>query len=353
MMAIATLLMQVRFKTPMAKISAILSVAKWILRFTRTLSGQNLAIDIYITDFKSIKPQSNFLSNLAKPNLTPVSPKIQKIKVKVFVFMAIYVVGSIFAGLTEPFLQSWSSSDRSLGGFFLISALFAYFIACSLLYSAMESLWKKAKSAILRDNLIAYLATLFFGSISVFIMVFIASGEVERNYGKAILVLLCLIGWIGCLIYNIYLRYQIYKEVAYITNQPLFIVAFWCIITIFLSPIGFVLYIIAWIGVREIQQSTSADEYDKTEPKNEMQDYDNQAIVSENSNDYSYQPQITETQKVAEIAIDSTESSKTIESDAINDNEKIDWLVILKLIVAILVFLLVELIVIAIKNTNN
>lgn len=85
----------------------------------------------------------------------------------------------------------------------------------------------------------------------------------------------------------------------------------------------------------------------------EMLNCNNKAIVSENSNDDSYQPQITETQKVAEIAIDSTESSKTIESDAINDNEKIDWLVILKLIVAILVFLLIELIVIAIKNTNN
>ena len=224
----------------------------------------------------------------------------------------------------------------------------------------METLWQKAKSAILRDNFTAYLATLFFGFISLFIVVLIANGEnYDRNAGKVILALLCLIVWIGCLIYNIYLRYQTYKEVAYITNQPLFMYAFWCIITIILSPIGFVLYIIAWIGVREIQQSTSADEYDKTEPTNEMPNYENQAIVSENINSDLQQPQIIETQqtietqKIAETEIDSAESSKTIASNATNDNEKIDWLVILKLIVAILVFLLIELIVIAVKNTNH
>lgn len=238
------------------------------MRFARR-GGANIAFDIYITDFKSVKPQSNFLqnnflSNIAKPNLAPVSPDLFSIKVKVFIFLAIYVVGNIFAGLSGPFLQSWSSSDRSLGGAFFLGALFAYFIAYSLLYSAMETLWQKAKSAILRDNFTAYLATLFFGFISLFIVVLIANGEnYDRNAGKVILALLCLIVWIGCLISNIYLRYQIYKEVAYITNQPLFIVAFWCGVTIILLPIAFIIYIIAWIGVREIIESESGEEYDK------------------------------------------------------------------------------------------
>lgn len=43
------------------------------------ISNSGLAISIYITEFKSIKPQSNFLQNLSSPNLAPVSPEVQSI----------------------------------------------------------------------------------------------------------------------------------------------------------------------------------------------------------------------------------------------------------------------------------
>ena len=215
----------------------------------RPYAGQNLAIDIYITDFKSIKPQSNFLSNMAKPNLAPVSPELFDVKVKMFVFMGACFVGAILSGIA-------SSSDS---GYFLIIALLTYVIAFYFIYSAMESLWQKAKSVILRDNFNAYLATLFVGFVLTFNIGFMNN---ESGGGNVAFSLLCL-AWLGLFIYNLYLRYQIYKEVAYITNQPLFMYAFWCGVTIILLPIALIIYIIAWIGAREIRQSMSAGEYDK------------------------------------------------------------------------------------------
>ena len=166
--------------------------------------------------------------------------------------MGVCVAGNIICGFANLLIQSGRDSGVGLVFFGLLVIFGAYMT----LYSTMESMWQKAKSAILRDNFNAYLATLFFIFLSSLVIVALINGE--RSDGKAVLVLLCLVVWIVCLIYNIYLRYQIYKEVAYITNQPLFVVAFWCGVTIILLPIAFIVYIIAWIGVREIRQSLSA-----------------------------------------------------------------------------------------------
>lgn len=51
--------------------------------------------------------------------------------------------------------------------------------------------------------------------------------------------------------------YLYYKELSQITNQPLFLYAFWCNASFILSPVGFVLWLVAWLGIKEIKQHSA------------------------------------------------------------------------------------------------
>ena len=69
------------------------------------------------------------------------------------------------------------------------------------------------------------------------------------------------LGSIVCIIYLLYLRYRIYEKIAYITNQPLFMVAFWLMLSIVLSPIGIIVYIIVWFKIREVNYDMDECQY--------------------------------------------------------------------------------------------
>lgn len=53
---------------------------------------------------------------------------------------------------------------------------------------------------------------------------------------------------ISCVSYN----YLYFKELALTTKQPLFLYAFWCGVTLILSPVALVLYVAAWVKCREV-----------------------------------------------------------------------------------------------------
>lgn len=129
----------------------------------------------------------------------------------------------------------------------------------------MRNLWQVAKSRILQTTIYAFIITLI---VSVLLGVIL--GALINEIFVVILV--------GGLIYCFILRYRIYKEVAYITNQPLFMIVFWLsiitgVLSVFaerknllgmvitLNLIDLIIYITAWIMVKEIIESKSSDKY--------------------------------------------------------------------------------------------
>lgn len=206
-----------------------------------TQSAQNDAIQ---------NPQQS--QNLQTPQMqnSTISQTLTSIKTKIFIFIGLFVVGTFVNAFAEV-----------LGGFVLV-AIFVWIGAYCVLYSAMEPLWKRAKSKILKDSVGSYIFMIIVvnGGIGIFAVIANSGYRADVDGGRAILLLLLLL-WFGHLIYGIILRYRIYKEVAYITNQPLFLVAFWLGVTIFLLPIAMIVYIIAWIMAKEIRQSKSSDKY--------------------------------------------------------------------------------------------
>lgn len=238
------------------------------------------------------------------------------------------MVGACSNGFAKVLLESYNSDEQSIGLFLAFIGICMIFGAYSVLYSAMESMWKMAKSAILKQDFSIYLTTLFFCALLPFVIVVMANGE--RSGGKAIFAIWLFVAFIGCLIYNLILRYNVFKEVAYITNQPLFIYAFWLGVTIILSPIAFIVYLIAWIGVREIRESVSAEEYDKLEQENETI----QEVYNENTTNDLKSLQITETQQTQINDIDFSKSNdkdtiQSIESNAKSENRDIVPLIIM------------------------
>lgn len=47
-------------------------------------------------------------------------------------------------------------------------------------------------------------------------------------------------------------NYRYFKELALTTKQPLFLYVFWCGVTLILSPVALVLYVVAWVKFREM-----------------------------------------------------------------------------------------------------
>ncbi len=50
----------------------------------------------------------------------------------------------------------------------------------------------------------------------------------------------------------VFYNYHYFKELALTTKQPLFLYAFWCGVTLILSPVALVLYVVAWVKFREV-----------------------------------------------------------------------------------------------------
>ena len=50
----------------------------------------------------------------------------------------------------------------------------------------------------------------------------------------------------------VFYNYRYFKELALTTKQPLFLYAFWCGVTLILSPVALVLYVVAWVKFREV-----------------------------------------------------------------------------------------------------
>ena len=157
-------------------------------------------------------------------------------------------------------------SKLFLSGFLIIAICVSIGASC-VLYSAIETFCERAKSKILKDSVGSYIFANIIAVGAIIILVGVATSIANSGYraggdGERTILVLLLLLWFGCLIYSIILRYRIYKEVAYITNQPLFLMAFWLGVTIFLLPIAVIVYIIAWIMVKDIRESMSAGEYE-------------------------------------------------------------------------------------------
>ena len=230
--------------------------------FSREAQEADSALDSVINstiDSATQSAQNDAIQNPQQPqNLqTPqtqtytISQTLTSIKTKIFIFIGLCVVGA--------FVNVFAEEG---GGFFVLVAICVWIGTYCVLYSAMESLWERAKSKILKDSVGSYIFMIIVvsGGIGIFEGIADSGYRADVDGGGAILILLLLL-WFGCLIYSIILRYRIYKEVAYITNQPLFLAAFWLGVTIFLLPIAMIVYIIAWIMAKEIRQSASADKY--------------------------------------------------------------------------------------------
>lgn len=169
-----------------------------------------------------------------------------------------------FGEVASELLDSWDSTKRNFGMILAVIAVGCGVIAFISLYLAMRNLWQVAKSRILQTTTHTFIITLIVSVWGVILGTFI-------NEAFFLIIL-------GGLIYCFILRYRIYNEVAYITNQPLFMVTFWLsivigVLSVFaerknllgvviaLNLIDLIIYITAWIMVKEITESTSAEKY--------------------------------------------------------------------------------------------
>ena len=236
-------------------------------------SAINSSLDSAL-DSATQSTQNDTIQNLQQPqNLqTPqmqtstISQTLTSIKTKIFVYVVLLVMAGFFSEGASELLDSWDSTKRNFGAILAVVAVGCGVSAVISLYLAMRNLWQVAKSRILQTTTHAFIITLI---VSVLLGVIL--GALINEIFVVILV--------GGLIYCFILRYRIYKEVAYITNQPLFMIAFWLsIITgglsviaerkelfgvmITLNLIYLIIYITAWVMVKEIRLSMSAGEYD-------------------------------------------------------------------------------------------
>lgn len=235
------------------------------------------ALDFVINstlDSATQSAQNDAIQNPQQPqNLAPQTPQTQNstisqtltnIKIKIFIYVVLIVMAGFFGEGASELLDSWDSTKRDFGAILAVIAVGCGVSAFISLYLAMRNLWQVAKSRILQTTIYAFIITLTVSVLGVIL------GRLINEIFGVILV--------GGLIYCFILRYRIYKEVVYITNQPLFMVTFWLSIviwvlsvfaerknllgvTIALNLIDLIIYITAWVMVKEIIESKSAEKY--------------------------------------------------------------------------------------------
>ena len=185
---------------------------------------------------------------------------IKSIKIKAFVFIILWIICSII----ELLLPANKDSGFILGVFLLLVII----ISMIPLISLTASLQRASKSKYLLKNLlmatiITPLVILLCALIALCVGLFL---KVDLTIGVAIFYLLFL------LISFVYV-YRYMKELAFITNQKLFMFSVWYAIVIaLLSPFifgananiltlqfclipSFIMYIIAWVRFKEIRLS--------------------------------------------------------------------------------------------------
>lgn len=186
---------------------------------------------------------------------------IKSIKIKAFVFITLSVIWQIFALL--------SFANRGNNVILSISSIVMPIISFISLIILTISLQKVSKSKNLLQNLL--IATII--APLVFCFVF----SMVRTFGLGHIPRLICFG--AFLLIFISYTYLYFRELAFITNQKLFIIAFWCAIVLnllvifalvandniggyfnlsellFLLLPSFIMYIIAWIKLKEIRLS--------------------------------------------------------------------------------------------------
>ncbi len=121
-----------------------------------------------------------------------------------------------------------------------------------MLYKLVASIQECSKSETLLKNLIITEICGFVWGI----MSLIQKMEWWQNpYNKDGRIFLSIVAIIA-LVLLVFYNYRYFKELALTTKQPLFLYAFWCGVTLILSPVGLVLYVVAWVKFREVAQSS-------------------------------------------------------------------------------------------------
>lgn len=247
------------------------------------ISNSGLAISIYITEFQSIfqpinsYPQNHFSqSNTFQSAQTDSIPKqslqipqnitnakcattpnqipedAEYIKDVGIVFMVVIFIAIVVGSVVKIF---WGDYSYNWVSYVLCAiAFFIYFSA----YGALSAVAKTARSIDLEQNIMNY----FFSQVGLAVLCLVFYHHLYKNSDtpKVVFQFIALC-FIICIIYLLYLRYRIYEKIAYITNQPLFMVAFWLILSIVLSPIGIIVYIIAWFKIREVNYDMDECQY--------------------------------------------------------------------------------------------
>ena len=215
----------------------------------RPHAGQNLAIDIYITDFKSIKPpQDSYPQNISpNPSQTNSNPTPKRENQTI----------DTPKQNPKPISQKDKDiNDIKYNGVAFIIALFVGFIVIPFIVNLLCNIFNLNKSIIFSETTLSlYLPSLilFSESLSLSIDETARSIELEKYINRYVLIgsssgfALLIIGLItkinrpiystepiGIIVFILafyfivllYLHYKVYIKIAYITNQPLFMWAF-------------------------------------------------------------------------------------------------------------------------------
>ena len=223
-------------------------------------------VSIYITEFKSISPNSSAnlgansnanssplnsqtpsvlhaAQNFAQKTFAkaePLSPQMQKLKNKAFGAMALKVLGAFGIALSNSF-------PYELSFILCVGGLGVMFVSFLVLCNLIGSIQKHSKSQTLLKNLIiAEICGFAWG-----IMPFIQKTQWWQNPSNDERIFVALVALI-ILVLLVFYNYRYFKELALTTKQPLFLYAFWCGVTLILSPVALVLYVVAWVKFREV-----------------------------------------------------------------------------------------------------
>lgn len=235
------------------------------------------AVSIYITEFKSISPNSSAnlgansnanssplnsqtpsvlhaAQNFAQKTFAkaePLSPQMQKLKNKAFGAMALKVLGAFGIALSNSF-------PYELSFILCVGGLGVMFVSFLVLCNLIGSIQKHSKSQTLLKNLIiAEICGFAWG-----IMPFIQKTQWWQNPSNDERIFVALVALI-ILVLLVFYNYRYFKELALTTKQPLFLYAFWCGVTLILSPVALVLYVVAWVKFREVVEVEKDEKNEK------------------------------------------------------------------------------------------
>ena len=247
------------------------------------------AVSIYITEFKSILPNANTNSNFnqsenfqtrqnfnensrsnanfntnsqtfsqnifAKAVQKPISPQMQEIKNKAFGSIALKILGAFIVAFSNVF------ADFDLGLALYFIGLGVMFVGFLVLCATINLVQRYSNSDTLLKNLII---AEFMGFI-VGVMLSLPKTQWWQGLSQDDKIPFS-IAFIVALILLVFYNYRYFKELAQSTQQPLFLYAFWCGVTLILSPVALVFYVVAWVKFREIK------DYNENKPKPKTRD---------------------------------------------------------------------------------